>query len=137
MSGIRNRDTKPEMIIRRGLHARGYRYRLHMGCLPGRPDLVFKSRRAVVFVNGCFWHGHSCHLFKWPTTRAVWWRGKIEANRTRDASVREQIADLEWRQLRVWECALKGMRGRSPDAVVEEVASWLEGDVTDSDIRGT
>ena len=137
MSGIRSRDTKPEMTIRRGLHARGYRYRLHTGRLPGKPDLVFSSKRAVIFVHGCFWHGHNCHLFKWPSTRAAWWRAKIEANRTRDASVREQIADLGWRQLRVWECALKGAKGRSPDAVVEEVVSWLEGAEADSDTRGT
>ncbi len=137
MSGIRSRDTRPEMVIRRGLHARGYRYRLHSRRLPGKPDLVFQSRRAVIFVNGCFWHGHSCHLFKWPSTRASWWRAKIEGNRARDASVREHIADMGWRQLRVWECALKGVNRRSPDDVVEEVAAWLEGDEADRDIRGT
>lgn len=137
MSGIRSRDTRPEMVIRRGLHARGYRYRLHSRRLPGKPDLVFKSRRAVIFVHGCFWHGHTCHLFKWPSTRAAWWRTKIEANRARDASVREQIADMGWRQLRVWECALKGVNRRTPDIVVEEVATWLEGDESDCDIRGT
>ena len=137
MSGIRSRDTRPEWVIRRGLHARGYRYRLHSRQLPGKPDLVFKSRKAVIFVHGCFWHGHTCHLFKWPSTRAAWWRAKIEGNRARDASVREQIADMGWRQLRVWECALKGVNRRSPDVVVEEVAAWLEGDEADYDIRGT
>ena len=137
MSGIRSRDTRPEMVIRRGLHARGYRYRLHSRRLPGKPDLVFKSRKAVIFVHGCFWHGHPCHLFKWPATRAAWWRAKIEGNRARDASVRDQIADMGWRQLRVWECALKGVNRRSPDVVIEEVAAWLEGDEADSDIRGT
>lgn len=137
MSGIRSRDSRPEMVIRRGLHARGYRYRLHSRRLPGKPDLVFNSRRAVIFVHGCFWHGHTCHLFKWPSTRAAWWRTKIEANRVRDASVREQIADMGWRQLRVWECVLKGVNRRSPDDVVEEVAAWLEGDEADYDIRGT
>ena len=137
MSAIRSRDTRPEMIIRRGLHALGYRYRLHSRRLPGKPDLVFKSRKAVIFVHGCFWHGHPCHLFKWPATRAAWWRAKIEGNRARDALVREQMADMGWRQLRVWECALKGVNRRSPDVVVEEVAAWLEGDGVDSDIGGT
>lgn len=131
MSGIRGRDTKPEMLIRRGLHARGFRYILHSRRLPGRPDLVFPSRKAVIFVHGCFWHGHGCRLFKWPTTRAEWWREKIEANRARDQSVREQIADLGWRQLRVWECALKGAQRRDPDTLLDEVAGWLEGDEVD------
>ena len=136
MSGIRSRDTKPEMVIRRGLHTRGYRYRLHSSSLPGRPDLVLSSRKAVIFVHGCFWHGHSCHLFKWPTTRAAWWRAKIEANRARDTSVRDQIADMGWRQLRVWECALKGTTSRPPDTVLNEVTAWLDGDEADTDLRG-
>ena len=136
MSGIRGRDTKPEMVIRRGLHARGYRYRLHSRRLPGRPDLVFTSRKAVIFVHGCFWHGHGCPLFKWPATRAEWWREKIEANRARDASVREQIAGVGWRQLRVWECALKGARRRDAEAVLDEVAAWLEGDRADHEMQG-
>ena len=137
MSGIRGRDTKPEMVIRRGLHARGYRYRLHSRRLPGRPDLVFPSRKAVIFVHGCFWHGHGCPLFKWPATRAEWWREKIEGNRARDAAIREQIADLGWRQLRVWECALKGTQRLPPDAVLDEIAAWLEGHGADHETRGT
>ena len=136
MSGIRGRDTKPEMVIRRGLHARGYRYRLHSRRLPGRPDLVFPSRKAVVFVHGCFWHGHGCPLFKWPSTRAEWWREKIEANRARDTTVREQIAGMGWRQLRVWECALKGAQRRDPEAVLDEVAVWLEGHEADRETQG-
>ena len=134
MSGIRGRDTKPEMIIRRGLHARGYRYRLHSRRLPGKPDLVFRSRKAVIFVHGCFWHGHGCRLFKWPSTRAEWWREKIEANRDRDDSVRRQIADLGWRQLRVWECALKGPGRLEPEAVLNRAATWLDGDDPDLDL---
>ncbi len=137
MSGIRGRDTKPEMVIRRGLHARGYRYRLHSRRLPGRPDLVFPSRKAVIFVHGCFWHGHGCPLFKWPATRAEWWREKIEANRARDASVRGQIARMGWRQLRVWECALKGKQRRDPDLVLDEVAAWLDGNAVEHETRGT
>ena len=136
MSGIRGRDTKPEMVIRRGLHARGYRYRLHSRRLPGKPDLVFPSRKAVIFVHGCFWHGHGCRLFKWPSTRAEWWRNKIEGNRSRDVSVREQIADLGWRQLRVWECALKGPERREPSAVLDEVAAWLDGRDADRETGG-
>ena len=136
MSGVRGRDTKPELTIRRGLHARGYHYRLHSRRLPGRPDLAFASRRAVIFVHGCFWHGHGCPLFKWPATRAAWWREKIEGNRARDRSVREAIAGMGWRQLRVWECALKGPQRRDPDAVLDEVAAWLDSDEPERDTRG-
>ena len=136
MSRIRGRDTRPEMAIRRGLHARGYRYRLHYRRLPGKPDLAFPSRHAVIFVHGCFWHGHGCRLFTWPTTRAAWWRGKIESNRARDQAVRQQIADLGWRQLRVWECSLKGPQRRSPDSVLDEVATWLDGSDADSETVG-
>ena len=136
MSGIRGRDTKPEMVIRRGLHARGYRYRLHSSRLPGKPDLVFPSRRAVVFVHGCFWHGHGCALFKWPTTRHQWWRSKIEATQERDRAVARQLSSDGWRQLRVWECALKGKRRLGAQQVLERAAAWLDGRADDLAIEG-
>ncbi len=136
MSGIRGRDTKPEMTIRKGLHARGYRYRVHSAALPGKPDLVFPSRKAAIFVHGCFWHGHDCPLFKWPATRADWWRAKIEGNRARDKVVREQLASMGWRQLRVWECALKGRQRRDPDDLLGQVAIWLDGCDVDREIGG-
>ena len=136
MSGIRGRDTKPEMIIRKGLHARGYRYRLHSRALPGKPDLVFPSRKAAIFVHGCFWHGHDCPLFKWPSTRADWWRAKIEGNRDRDQFVRAELAGMGWRQLRVWECALKGRQRRDPDELLDVVAAWLEDCDPDAEIGG-
>ena len=136
MSGIRGRDTKPEMIIRKGLHARGYRYRLHSRALPGKPDLVFPSRKAAIFVHGCFWHGHDCPLFKWPSTRADWWRAKIEGNRDRDQFVRAELAGMGWRQLRVWECALKGRQRRDPDDLLDVVATWLDGCEPDAEIGG-
>ena len=136
MSGIRGKDTKMELVIRKSLHARGYRYRLHDRRLPGAPDIVFPSRKAVIFVHGCFWHGHDCHLFKWPTTRAVWWRAKIEGNRTRDKIVREQFANLKWRQMRLWECALKGTSRLEPELLLESVVEWLEGNDPDKEIKG-
>ena len=134
MSGIRGRDTKPEMVIRRGLHARGYRYRLHSRSLPGKPDLVFPARKAVVFVHGCFWHGHDCPLFKWPSTRAEWWREKIEGNRARDSLVRAQLAEMGWRQFRVWECALKGRQRRDSEALLDFVGEWLDGENKDCEV---
>ena len=84
MAGIGPTNTKPEMLIRRRLHALGYRYRLHVKGLPGKPDLVFPSRRAAIFVHGCFWHGHNCTLFRWPATREEFWRSKIGGNVARD-----------------------------------------------------
>ncbi len=136
MSGIRGRNTQPELIVRRGLHSRGYRYRLHVRHLPGRPDLVFPSRRAVVFVHGCFWHGHACPLFSWPSTRRDWWRQKIEATRARDSRVRSELADMGWRQLRVWECALKGTRRLELHTLLDQIAAWLDGCGRDSEVRG-
>ena len=108
MSGIRGKNTRPELLIRRRLHRLGYRYRLHSSKLPGKPDLVFPRYRAVIFVNGCFWHGHDCHLFKWPSSRAEWWRAKITRTRATDAASRKALAQAGWRILDVWECALKG-----------------------------
>ena len=136
MSGIRGRDTKPELLIRKGLHARGYRYRLHPRTLPGKPDLAFPSRKAAIFIHGCFWHGHDCPLFKWPSTRAEWWRAKIEGNRVRDRAVRAELAGMGWRQLRVWECALKGRQRRDPDALLDLVADWLDGCDPDCETGG-
>ena len=136
MSGIRGRDTKPELLIRRGLHARGYRYRLHARALLGRPDLAFPSRKAAIFIHGCFWHGHGCPLFRWPSTRAEWWRAKIEGNRARDRAVRAELAGMGWRQLRVWECALKGRQRRDPAALLDLVADWLDGCDPDRELGG-
>lgn len=136
MSGIRGRDTKPELLIRKGLHARGYRYRLHPRTLPGKPDLAFPSRKAAIFIHGCFWHGHDCPLFRWPSTRAEWWRAKIEGNRARDRAVRAELAGMGWRQLRVWECALKGRQRRDPDALLDLVADWLDGCDPDCETGG-
>ena len=84
MAGIRGKDTKPELTIRKAIHARGFRYRIHDRRLPGKPDMVFPRYRAVILVNGCFWHGHNCHLFKWPSTRVDFWKTKIERNREKD-----------------------------------------------------
>lgn len=125
MRGIRGKDTRPEMLLRRGLHARGFRFRLHDRRLPSSPDLVFPSRRAVIFVHGCFWHGHSCHLFRLPSTRPEFWRSKIEGNVARDTAAEQALLKSGWRVLTVWECALRG-RGRLPfETVLERASDWL------------
>ncbi len=127
MAGIRGKDTKPEMLIRRGLHARGFRYTLHCK-LPGRPDICLPKYRAVIFVHGCFWHGHDCHLFKWPSTRPEFWKAKIERNRQVDENARGKLSDLDWRVGEIWECALKGRSARPLEQVIDECACWLSGE---------
>ena len=119
MSRIRGRHTKPEMAVRRGLHGRGLRFRLHRKDLPGKPDLVFPKHRAVIFVHGCFWHGHECPMFKWPETRQEFWRAKISTTQKRDQSILASLRDQRWRVLIVWECALKGPRRQSLDEVLQ------------------
>jgi len=108
MSRIRGADTKLEIVVRHALHAQGLRYRLGGAGLPGRPDLVLPRHATVLFVNGCFWHGHDCHLFRLPKTRPDFWRAKIESNRLRDARVDAQLIAMGWRSMHLWECELRG-----------------------------
>ena len=136
MSGIRGKDTRPELILRRGLHAQGFRFRLHDRGLPGRPDMVFPRRRAVLFAHGCFWHGHDCHLFRLPSTRPEFWQGKITGNQVRDVSVEKALADVGWRQGIVWECAMKGRAALPIDDVIAQCAAWLCSDRPRLEIRG-
>lgn len=125
MSRIHSKDTKPEMLLRRGLHAQGFRFRLHRRDLPGCPDLVFPRFRSVVFVHGCFWHGHDCRMFKLPTTRTTYWAGKIHGNQARDVHVIGELEAAGWRTLVVWECALKGPERQALSEVLAQVSSWL------------
>jgi len=118
MSRVRGRDTLPEILLRRGLHATGLRFRVQAPQLPGRPDLVFPRHHAVILAHGCFWHGHHCPLFKTPTTRPEFWEAKISANRTRDARTVLALHADGWRTLIVWECALRGpARNPIPDVI--------------------
>ena len=126
MSRIRGKNTKPELLVRRLLHARGYRYRLHGRAgsirLPGSPDLVFAGRRKVIFVNGCFWHFHDCRVGQHaPKANADFWAAKRTRTRERDARQRRQLEDAGWEVLTVWECEL-----REPSALEEQLVRWLE-----------
>jgi len=127
MSNIRGKDTKPELALRRALHARGFRFRLHVKDIPGRPDLVFSKYRAVVFVHGCFWHRHAgCRYASVPKTRTEFWRKKFAANVSRDAAAQEKLIGKRWRVATVWECAL-----RNPETLMQtsdKVATWLKSD---------
>jgi DNA mismatch endonuclease (patch repair protein) len=125
MSRIRGKDTKPEMLIRRGLHARGLRYRVQKTGIPGKPDMAFPKYRAVVFAHGCFWHGHGCSLFKWPKTRAAFWKNKISRNRKRDRRTLLALKAEGWRVLVVWECALKGKHKRELADVLRSVEEFV------------
>lgn len=109
MSRVRSKDTGPEWVVRRLIHRMGYRYRLHRRDLPGTPDLVFAGRRKVVFVNGCFWHGHECALGRMPKSRRGFWIPKIDGNRRRDARKNVALRGMGWRVLTVWECQLTAL----------------------------
>lgn len=136
MSGIRGFDTKPELFLRKGLHARGLRFRLHDRKLPGCPDLIFKGKSAVLFAHGCFWHGHDCPLFKWPKNRAEWWRQKLMRNRMNDARAEACLTTAGWRVGIVWECALKGPLRLPPVKVLTECERWLRSGKARLEIRG-
>ncbi|NMG39457.1 DNA mismatch endonuclease Vsr [Chelativorans sp. ZYF759] len=136
MARIRGTNTKPEMILRKGLHAQGFRFRLHDRALPGSPDIIFPRYGAVLFANGCFWHGHDCHLHRLPGTRPEFWQAKIARNRERDAVVLQALGELGWRQGIVWECSLRG-RSRLPlEDVIATCADWLRSNVDSLEIRG-
>jgi len=122
MAGIKGKDTKPEMLLRRALHARGFRYRLHDRNLPGRPDLVFPRHRAAIMVNGCFWHHHKgCRYATVPASRPEFWSEKLNANADRDERNRAALAADGWRVGIIWECALR----RSVAEAAEQVAVWI------------
>nr|WP_319485682.1 very short patch repair endonuclease [uncultured Cohaesibacter sp.] len=137
MSGIRGKDTKPELLVRKALHKAGFRYRLHARDLQGKPDMVFPKWNAVVFVNGCFWHGHDCHLFRWPATRTDFWQAKISGNIERDQQVQKNLQAAGWRVALVWECALKGKTRLDIEEVATALALWLQSDANKFEIRGT
>jgi DNA mismatch endonuclease, patch repair protein len=111
MSRIRGKNTKPELLVRSVLHRAGYRFRLHRRDLPGAPDIVFPSRRKVIFVHGCFWHGHSCGKGALPTSRADFWRNKIEATKKRDRSSAAKLRVAGWQSFVLWECELRDREG--------------------------
>lgn len=136
MSRVRSRDTAPEWIVRRILHKHGFRYRLHRRDLPGRPDIVLSRYRTALFVNGCFWHGHDCRLFRVPATRTNFWLSKIEGNRERDTAARQRLAEAGWRTLCVWECALKGPGRLDASQLAAELTDFVTGRQPACDISG-
>ncbi|MDA5192795.1 very short patch repair endonuclease [Govanella unica] len=136
MAGIRGTNTKPELLLRKGLHRLGFRFRLHDRTLPGKPDIVLSRYRAVIFAHGCFWHGHDCHLFRWPSTRPEFWEAKITRNREVDARTKDALAKSGWRQAIIWECALRGRTRLPLDELLLTCADWLRSDQSGLEIRG-
>lgn len=128
MSGIRSKNTKAEVEIRKSLFALGFRYRLHYRKLPGKPDIVLPRYKAVIFIHGCFWHAHDCHLFRWPASKKVFWKKKLEGNRERDAEHVVALKKLGWRVLIIWECAYRGLgrnRKNKFDTITAKSVKWL------------
>jgi len=131
MSAVKGKDTRPEMAVRKGLHALGFRYSLHSRRLPGKPDLLLPKHRAAVWVHGCFWHGHGCPDCRPARSRTEFWGPKIEATRERDAKALEAACEAGWRRLVIWECALKAEAvGETLDRAVE----WLRGTDDEAEI---
>lgn len=138
MSGVRGKDTKPEIVVRKLLHSHGYRFRLHRKDLPGRPDIVLPKYRTAVLVHGCFWHGNDdCHLFRLPRSRTGFWKEKIEGNRARDRKNILLLHEASWRTLEIWECALKGKFRLESNSISVLVSDFLEGRQTASEIRSS
>lgn len=136
MAGIRAKNTIPERIVRKELFARGIRFRLHAKGLSGRPDLVLRKYRAVIFVHGCFWHGHDCKFFRMPRTNIRFWEAKINGNKKRDAENASKLRREGWRVLVLWECALRGLCEYKLDLVMARVYGWLHSKNRFSEMRG-
>lgn len=135
MARIKGRDTKPELMVRRYLHSHGLRFRLHDRKLEGSPDLVFRSRKTVVFVHGCFWHGHEgCSSFRLPGSRTEFWAAKISGNRDRDSRAMAALAASGWRVAIVWTCALRGKAASDSLAALE---GFIRSDVATCEIRAS
>lgn len=125
MARVKRSNTKPEIIVRKLLHARGWRYRLHVKGLPGTPDIVFPSRNAILFIHGCFWHGHTCRLGRLPSSRPEFWIPKIQANRHRDQRKIDQLVEAGWRVMTVWQCSLN-----EPEVALSDIETFLRSQTT-------
>lgn len=137
MSGIRGKDTKPELTVRRLLHRLGYRFRLHRKDLPGKPDVVLPKWRTVIFINGCYWHGHEdCHLFRPPKTRTEFWTNKIAGNRARDERNHLALHDAGWKVIVVWECGVSKKLSLSDEQLERAFNKALSSPEARFDIRG-
>jgi DNA mismatch endonuclease (patch repair protein) len=136
MSGIRAKHTRPEILVRKGLFSRGFRYRIHARRLPGKPDVVLPKYKAVILIHGCFWHKHNCHLFKMPSTNRPFWKKKFEANRNNDKAAVAALRKQGWRVLSIWECSLKGKSRLPEDILLDKIEKWIRSDRLKMEITG-
>lgn len=134
MRAIKSKDTKPEMIVRHLLHINGFRYRISPKNLPGKPDIWLAKWKAVIFINGCFWHGHNCARFRLPATRTVFWKEKINSNKERDIRNIYSLNNKGIRVLTIWECSLKGKEKMSEYMLLTLIKTWLKCGVMNSEI---
>ena len=130
MANIHSKNTKPEMIIRKYLFKEGFRYRIHYRQLPGKPDIVLKKYKAVIFIHGCFWHRHDCKYFKWPKSRETFWRDKLNKNASNDITNILKLKDLKWRVCVIWECALRESRDNY-ETIIKTLVNWLKSSNSD------
>nr|WP_174506094.1 DNA mismatch endonuclease Vsr [Acinetobacter sp. Marseille-Q1620] len=127
MSNIKGKNTKPEILIRSLLHRHGFRFRIHRKDLPGKPDIVLPKYNAIIFIHGCFWHGHqNCRLFKLPASRTEFWEAKISKNRENDLKAKGLLLNSGWRICTIWECAVRRSK-KDPVALMDILTTWLSG----------
>ena len=136
MSGIKGKNSQPEILIRKMLFSAGYRFRLHRRDLPGTPDIVMPGRKIVIFVHGCFWHAHEgCKYFKVPATRPDFWIAKLQSNVDRDKRAFEKLKTMGWRILCVWECATR--ESETEKSLLKRMISWIDSDIRIEEIGGS
>jgi len=128
MAGIQGKNTKQEVLVRSALHRRGFRFHKNDPKLPGKPDIVLPRHSAIIECNGCFWHMHSCALFRLPATNTEFWQQKLSHNRERDNKNLGKLHDAGWRTLVLWECALKGKDQQNFELVMERICKWIQSD---------
>lgn len=136
MARIRSKNTGPERKIRSLLHRAGFRFRLHRRDLPGTPDIVLPRWNAVIEVQGCFWHGHDCHLFVRPAQNSRFWSEKHCINRARDKRTARELSALGWRRLVIWECAIKGKERLEEADLLSRIGEWIRGSEVEAEIAG-
>lgn len=136
MAAVRQRDTDPERTVRSLLHRAGFRFRLSDRRLPGSPDIVLVRWRVVLFVNGCFWHGHDCHLYRLPATRTEFWRAKIAVNSVRDRRVIRDLRAEGWRVVTIWQCSLKGKARLSQAKLATRLVGAIKSNTSHVQMRG-
>ena len=136
MSAISSKNTRPELTVRKILHSSGYRYRINVKRLRGKPDICLLRYNVLIFVHGCSWHHHDCHLFAWPKTRISFWQEKINTNAQRDHRIIQYLKH-EWRIVIVWECAIKGKTRLSDKNLESALQAWLQSKTQFNEISGT